>query len=184
MRLFIGIELPAPVAAALAGYQDILRGKSGRGRFKRQENFHLTLKFLGEVPADRLTALNEALAKVAGNYRPFSLCLGKLGRFGGESAPRVIWLDVDGDIKCLRLLQQEIEQAMTAEGFKPENRPWQPHITLAQDAELNGVLPWGKCPLPRTAFTVKEFCLILSEQQGGRRVYTPLYHLPLKASQA
>lgn len=92
MRLFVGIEFPANIIEALVAVQGELRGNCERGRFKRRENFHLTLKFLGEVAAGDAPLLAGPLAAVAAGCGPFRLQLGRLGQFGGGGAVRVVWM--------------------------------------------------------------------------------------------
>ncbi len=98
MRLFIGIEFPEKIVVALAAVQAELRGYSQRGRFKRRENFHLTLKFLGEVPSGGVPLLTPPLAAIAAANGPFAIGLGRLGQFGSGSPIRTVWADVAGDL--------------------------------------------------------------------------------------
>jgi 2'-5' RNA ligase len=181
MRLFVGIEFPAKIIDALAAVQGELRAHCERGRFKRRENFHLTLKFLGEVAAGDLSLLTGPLAKVAAGFDPFRLQLGRLGQFGGGGAIRVAWVDVAGDTEPLKSLQGQVEEVLATLGFQLENRPWRPHITLAQDVVLAAGAPsWAAYKIDRTAFSVAEFAVILSEEIDRRRVYTPIHRFPLK----
>ena len=179
MRLFIGIEFPPTVAAALAKCQNDLRQRAERGRFKRQENFHLTLQFLGEVPADEAERISQTLKGVGGGG-PLTLQLGQLGQFGHGSPIRVVWVDVAGDTERLKTLQEKVQQELANIGFPPERRPWRPHITLAQDVAFTGGTPaWNEFPVDPAPFTVTEFDLILSEEIERRRVYTPIHRFPL-----
>jgi 2''-5'' RNA ligase len=181
MRLFIGIEFPEPVIAALSAAQAQLRADCERGRFKRWENFHLTLKFLGEVPAAGVPRLIPPLAAVAAGIGPFSVGLGRLGRFGAGVPVRTVWADVAGDLERLAALQRRVETALVPCGFPAERRPWRPHITLAQDVVPAAAAPsWSAYRLDRTPFVVNEYALILSEARDRRRVYTPLERFSLK----
>ncbi len=181
MRLFVGIEFPEKIVAALAAVQAELRGHSQRGRFKRRENFHLTLKFLGEVPAADVPLLTPPLAAVAAAAAPFVIGLGRVGQFGSGSPVRTVWADVAGDLERLQSLQGKVEQALVPAGFPAERRPWRPHVTLAQDLVLApGAPPWGVYKADVTRFTVQEYALILSEEIDRRRVYTPIARFPLR----
>jgi 2'-5' RNA ligase len=181
MRLFIGIEFPEKTVAVLAAVQAELRGHSQRGRFKRRENFHLTLKFLGEVPSSDVPLLAPPLAAVAAAEAPFAIRLGRLGQFGAGSPIRTVWADVAGDLGRLQSLQGKVEQALVPAGFPAERRPWRPHVTLAQDVALApGAPPWSAYRVDGTRFTVREYALILSEEIDRRRVYTPIARFPLK----
>ena len=180
MRLFVGIEFPSAVLDKLAGYQAALRKSGASGRFKRRDNFHLTLKFLGEIPAEKIAELTDQLTASTATFRPFSLKLGQLGRFGQGEVTRVLWLDVAGETGQLKSLQANVEKELAQLGFKSDRRPWQPHITLAQDVRLAASLPWGQCPLPQVSFAVTEFALVLSEEIDRKRVYTPIHTFPLR----
>lgn len=174
MRLFVGIEFPENIIAALEQIQGRLRQNSERGRFKRRENFHLTLKFLGEVPAAQADRLAASLAAAAAD-RPFSIALGRLGQFGAGSPIRTVWVDVAGDLGPLADLQRAVEQALVPLGFPAERRPWRPHITLAQDVTLvPGAPSWDAYAVDRAPFAVTEFALILSEERDRKRIYTPI----------
>ncbi len=181
MRLFVGIEFPERIVAALEAVQAELRGHSQRGRFKRRENFHLTLKFLGEVPAADVALLTPPLTAIAAAEAPFALGLGRLGQFGSGSPIRTVWAAVAGDLERLQRLQGKVEQALAPFGFPAEGRPWRPHVTLAQDVALApGAPPWSAYSVDGTPFTVRECALILSEERDRRRVYTPLARFSLK----
>jgi 2'-5' RNA ligase len=179
MRLFVAVEFPAAILAALAALQREIRGKVERGRFKRSENFHLTLKFLGETPSETVDRLVERLSEAAKNQKEFSLRLGEVGIFGPRPPIRVIWQGLAGDTDRLGSLQKAVEVECAAIGFAPEKRPYSPHITLAQD-----VIPLpGKTYLPENGaalpFTVREFALVLSEERDRKRIYTLLHCFPL-----
>ena len=181
MRLFIGIEFPERVIAALAAAQSELRGNSVRGRFKRRENFHLTLKFLGEVPSADVALLTAPLTAVAAAAGPFAIGLGKVGQFGSGSPVRTVWVDAAGDLGRLQDLQGRVEQALVPLGFPAERRPWRPHVTLAQDVvPVPAAPPWSAYQVDDRPFTVTEYALILSEEIDHRRLYTPIARFPLQ----
>lgn len=174
MRLFVAIEFPEEIINSLTAVQQKIRGNVERGRFKRSENFHLTLKFLGETPAAAVDRLGEQLRLAGKGKGEFSLRLGELGVFGARPPIRVIWQGLSGDTDRLDALQQSVETACCKAGFARDKRPYSPHITLAQEVTP---LP-GKSYLPpdppAPEFTVREFALVLSEEKDRKRLYTPL----------
>lgn len=179
MRLFVAIEFPDAVLNALMAVQQSIRANVERGRFKRRDNFHLTLKFLGEAPTEAVDRITEQLMLAAQGQREFNLRLGELGIFGGRPPIRVVWQGLSGDLDQLHNLQQAVEQACFRAGFAKDKRPYSPHITLAQD-----VIPYaGKSYLPGAPpdqqFTVRDFALVLSEERDRKRIYTPLRHFSL-----
>ena len=187
LRLFVAVDLPEDVREALHRLQSDLRQQELSGlRWVRPEGVHLTLKFLGETPAERVPAIEGALATALLGTEPFRLALGATGTFGGRRGPRVVWLDITGDVQRLQGLQAAVERAMVGVGFAPEERQYSPHLTLARVPQpprpgtaervsraLEAVEP------PRVEFEVREIVLIRSRLQPGGAVYERLAGFPL-----
>ncbi|MCH7836410.1 MAG: RNA 2',3'-cyclic phosphodiesterase [Chloroflexi bacterium] len=187
LRLFVAVDLPEDVREALHRLQSDLRQQELSGlRWVRPEGVHLTLKFLGETPAERVPAIEGALATALLGTEPFRLALGEPGTFGGRRGPRVVWLDITGDVQRLRGLQAAVERAMVGVGFAPEERQYSPHLTLARVPQpprpgtaervsraLEAVEP------PRVEFEVREIVLIRSRLQPGGAEYERLAGFPL-----
>lgn len=134
LRLFIAVELPADVRAALARLQERLKALD-RDRIVRWtsiEGVHLTLKFLGETPADRLDALEAGLRGAAARSGAFALRMEGVGCFPNTRRPRVVWAGVRGDLATLSALQERVERAIAPLGFPRENRAFSPHLTLGR----------------------------------------------------
>jgi 2'-5' RNA ligase len=96
------------------------------------ENYHFTLKFLGEVTEDRLPSLNESGVLVASQVSTFSISLSRFGGFPSLSSPRVIFYDLETGKGELRSLAGMLEREMEHLGFKIEQRPFRAHLTLAR----------------------------------------------------
>ncbi len=187
-RLFVAIELPEQVRAALAELQARLRRHGLDGlRWVRPEGIHLTLKFLGETPKDRVPEIAAALDAAGKGIAPHELALGALGTFGSRNSPRVVWVDLNGDIEVLLRLQRQVDRALEAIGFPRETRPFSPHLTLARiPPEISGKVagPLKETPrvkVPPAAIHVRELSLILSKLGAGGAVYTRLEAVPLRA---
>jgi len=188
LRLFVAVDLPGQVREALARLQGGLRSHDLSDlRWVRPQGIHLTLKFLGETPAGRVAAITEALAGAIRGRRRSRLALGALGTFGGRRRPRVLWLDITGDIEHMRELQAAVEEALVEVGFPPEERDFSPHLTLARVPQpgrpgtaeriaqaLESVVP------PRSEFDVREVVLMRSTLQPGGAVYERLAAFPLE----
>ena len=133
LRLFVACELPDEDREALAAVQHLLQEQGAEGlRWARPEGIHLTLKFLGQVPARRLEAIERALTRAL--REPFSLSvrLARLGSFGGSTGLRVVWLGLEGEIEALSGLAARVEAALEPLGFPRERRPFAAHLTLAR----------------------------------------------------
>jgi 2'-5' RNA ligase len=99
------------------------------------QGIHLTLKFLGNVPAKRVTEITEAMKKGTQAVSPFQLEISGLGAFPSLKQAWVFWVGVSGELDKLSALQQNIDSALAALGFAKEERPFVAHLTLARIRE-------------------------------------------------
>lgn len=96
-----------------------------------QDVTHLTLRFLGKTPEEKIPAIIEAMQVVANKHHPMELSLDKLGLFGSRYAPSVIWLGFN-DFAVYKALFSDIETKLLDLGFDPNYGNFVPHITLAR----------------------------------------------------
>jgi 2'-5' RNA ligase len=180
LRLFVALELPQALREELERLGVRLRKSiAGPLQWVRTEGVHLTLKFLGNVSAGRLAEISQPLAQAAAGSGPLHLCARGLGAFPNLERPRVIWLAVEGDLKPLALLHQEIETSLVPLGFPPEDRPFRPHLTLARVKKtgiLKGLTPTLNDYRSYEAgrFTANNLSLIKSDLKPQGAVYTTL----------
>ncbi len=123
-RLFTGLEIPGAIAERLAG----LSGRLVGARWIDPENYHVTLRFLGDV--DDVVARDFAAELFSIRARAFDLTIDGLGSFGGRS-PRSVWANVVAN-DALLALHRAHERAARAVGRAPEARKFKPHVTLAR----------------------------------------------------
>jgi 2'-5' RNA ligase len=176
MRLFTGIDLPPAVVASLVRLLDQLRPKA-RLRWSPPENLHITTKFIGEWPEERLDELNSALAGLP-SRPPLHIAIRKLGFFPNPHSPRVFWAGIDGG-PALADLAAETDRALSALGIPREERAFSPHLTLARIKEPVPMQPLREAiaALPSVefgGFPVDRFYLYRSRMQAGGSVYTKL----------
>ena len=132
VRTFIAILIPDKTRRALAECIQQLSGLAPQGvRWVDPEGIHLTLRFLGDIPVERVEHVLAAQGVAAGSGEPFSLQLSGLGMFPNSERPRV-WAGVSGDMGALRLLQEEVEAQLERVGFPRDRRPFAPHLTLGR----------------------------------------------------
>jgi 2'-5' RNA ligase len=129
-RLFTGLEIPQSVVRELTLLCSGLNG----ARWIPKENYHVTLRFIGDI--DPPTAEDAAAAFAKIRARPFFARINGLGSFGGRK-PRALWAAVEGG-PDLGALYKANESAARAAGLPPETRKFIPHVTLAR---LNGQSP-------------------------------------------
>ena len=123
-RLFVALELPADISFSLSG----LRGGLSGARWIDDENFHITLRFIGDVDG-------RVAGEVAGQLRQIrrpglTLALSGVGIFGGRK-PHAVWAGVE-PTAALRELHGDLERRMQRIGLEPERRKFSPHVTLAR----------------------------------------------------
>ena len=189
LRLFVACELSQEVKEALARLQAELRPRHlERLRWVRLEGIHLTLKFLGETPADKVPAIERALAEAATGVGPFALSLGELGTFPDprRGRPRVIWVGLSGELQPLAELQKRLETSLAGLGFAPEERPFSPHLTLARvpPEQVASLAPRiqeaiAAVRVSKVAQRVTEVSLMRSILQAGGAVYQKVAAWPL-----
>ena len=126
-RLFIAVDFPAAVNRRLKALCSGLAG----ARWLPPEQFHLTLRFSGDVDSGGFADIADGLSSVA--CPPFSLGLGGVGLFPPRGQPRVLWAGVElGSGDGLSLLHGRIDGRLRSLGIAPEGRKFAPHVTLAR----------------------------------------------------
>lgn len=174
-RLFTALTLPDAVSDLLL---DTMEGIP-QARWQDAEQLHLTLTFLGEVPASGVDDLVLALSRV--EVRPFALALGGVGHFEHKRRVKALWAGV-APSEPLLALQARVAQACALAGFAPEARKFIPHVTLAR---LSGAAPqvpaWlaAHALLATPAFTVSGFTLFASTLSPVGSHYAPVEQFPL-----
>ncbi len=188
IRSFIAIELPGEVKSSLAGIQSRLKsGSRAPAKWVDPAIMHLTLKFLGYVKGDDVGSIIKALEEACRGVSPFHLEMSGLGVFPNPRSVRVVWAGLTGDIEKLGLLQKRIDAALAPLGFKAEERPFTPHLTLArvredarpEERQKLGELVDGTVA-PDLSFHVDAVHLMKSQLMRTGPVYTRLASVVLK----
>ncbi len=191
-RLFVAIELPQDILQVLEGIQAQTRENLGEAarlmRWSRPEGIHITLQFLGDVPASRIPELTQALQQACAGTGPFTLEVGGLGAFPNVRRPRVVWVGLGGDTAATVGLAAAVQGELSKLGFKPD-KPFSPHMTIGRVREGNGigqlaplsrVLSLTSIVLPEQAsFEVSGVSLMQSFMQSGGSVYKQVAHVSL-----
>jgi 2'-5' RNA ligase len=134
VRTFIAIELDETIKAALTDLQEELKAEvpPRSVRWVKPGGIHLTLKFLGNVPVNRIEEIERALSQACAGFPAFSFSVGGLGCFPNPRRPRVVWVGVREESGALTRLQKAIEDGMEKLGFPPEGRRFHAHLTLGR----------------------------------------------------
>jgi len=129
MRLFTGIDLPPDIRERLDVLISHLRTHA-QIKWSPTYNLHITTKFIGEWPAERMAELNAALHAVP-TPAAISIKVADLGWYPNPKQPRIFWAGVHAT-PSLAELAHAADKALSALGIQPESRPYSPHLTLAR----------------------------------------------------
>jgi RNA 2',3'-cyclic 3'-phosphodiesterase len=181
MRLFTGLDLPAALVRELERLLDRLR-PAARIHWSAPANLHITTRFIGEWPDQRLGEVQAALAGLP-PFPALRLALRRVGFFPNANNPRVFWCGVEAPPE-LGALAAATEGALERLGMAREDRPFSPHLTLARIKERIPMQPLRDAiaALPSLdfgEFTADRFFLYRSQLRPGGSVYTKLAEFPL-----
>jgi RNA 2',3'-cyclic 3'-phosphodiesterase len=193
IRTFIAVELEPATREALGDLQTQLKAHRA-GRFVRwvaPDGIHLTLKFLGGVDPDRISALTRAVAEACSEPR-FSLTLAGLGAFPNTRRPNVVWVGVGGDVESAVRLAEQVDRACVSLGWPPEARPFAPHLTLGRvkrdvrpsDQQLVGEMISSLQVEQLAQVRVERVSIMKSDLAPAGSVYTQMATIELGVPQA
>ena len=187
VRVFVALEVPEPVRAALAELNARLKKTCPSARWARLEGVHITLKFIGEVGPEKLATIREALGDLH-PFAPIRLHFAGLGFFPSPRRPRVFWAGVEGGPQ-LAELASAIEAKLVPLGIHAEERAFRPHLTLARFGSPQGtqalfaaVEALGCAEFGSEVF--QEFHLYRSELKRSGAEYTRLASYLFRREQA
>lgn len=178
-RLFTGFELPAEITQALSA----LRGGLPGARWAQPQDYHITLRFLGDIDGRTARDFEEELADT--RVEPLTISLIGLDAFGGAK-PHSIYAQV-ANSRALSDLQEEHERAARRVGLPPEKRKFTPHVTLAR-LRQSSVLDVAdflsmRGGFPSLKFTPERFVVFSAREQTGGGPYVVEAAYPMFAEQ-
>ena len=173
-RLFTGLEIPSDLAAELA----LMRGGLTGARWIDVADYHLTLRFIGDIDPETADAIDEVMAGI--RRKPFTVTLEGLGYFGGDK-PRAIVAKAQTSPGLVEL-QAEQERLLRRIGIPPEPRRYLPHVTLARmrNASQTAVAHYlGTRGFLTRRFEVEGFLLYSARDSVGGGPYVVEAEYPL-----
>ena len=163
MRLFVSVKLTPEMKKCVKAHQMELKKGSLHGRYPGEENFHITLAFIGEY--SDLPKVKSALEKVV--FEPFNATAGGIGHFGS-----VYYVTVESESHALDALAEKVKHELERVGVPFDRKKFKVHITIGRDVECDAVPP----SISETAsMKVEEFSLMRSDFIGGKRIYKSLF---------
>ncbi|MCX7991736.1 MAG: RNA 2',3'-cyclic phosphodiesterase [Proteobacteria bacterium] len=186
LRLFVAIDIDREGIDKIIPLQKHLAEVLKDVRWTKEDTWHITIKFLGEVKASLLDKIAHCLNEIKNNFSAFTLELDKLDFFPDARIPRVIFLGLK---ECLELkkLAGEIENKLAEIGFPKEKREFHGHLTLGRIKDTKKFLQSNpkyrdmQVPSIQYSFDVKEFHLYKSELKKDGPSYTRLFSFNLKS---
>jgi len=188
LRLFIAIQIPEHIKVELAAAQaEVRRLLPERGvTWTKPEQFHLTLKFLGHVEAQRVADLTRQLKGACRGYAPLHLAAERVGAFPDVRFPRVIWVGLKDDSGKLEQLQAAIAATSRDYTREPSADNFSGHATLGRAKRLNrretqALVDWLalKAESSFGNWTATEVELMCSELSSAGAMHTCLERFPL-----
>jgi len=202
-RTFIAIEIPLDIRRRIKEHIDQLRAvfPDVRASWTREDNLHLTLRFLGNIPVARIPPLSNAVAAAAHEIKPFDLAICDCGTFPPHGRPKVLWIgcadvpsashSLDAESAgfqpasslsplplALSSLHTALEDRCAAAGFEREPRSFHPHLTIARRRESKGSRALAEhhkqLGFNRQTFTVSELVVFRSELSSKGSKHTAL----------
>lgn len=187
VRSFIAIEIPEEIKKELSSIQNELKKSSGKVSsvsWARIETTHLTLKFLGDVPEEKIKATEEALRLSARGIKAFTISVAGTGCFPNLENPRVLFAGTQESAE-LKNLHAAIEGSLCAIGFEKDEKPFRPHLTIAriknpfEGKKLSKAIKELKTDI-KADFIADSVILFKSELNSKGAAHTPLAKIILE----
>lgn len=188
-KLFFALNATDPLATSfLPTYKKLRINADKRDltiKWVPADNYHITISFLGNRPAEQLPALEECLKGVCESFSPFDLKVEDIGAFASEHDARVLWLGIQNK-KILNSLKNDLEYKLAANDLlqvQSDEKDYVPHLTFARLKNPKSVKDMIS-PFKRKSFGkihVNEVILYESKMQGLFPVYIPLFRCKLTA---
>jgi 2'-5' RNA ligase len=195
IRAFLAIDVSDVLRRRVAELQDALRqaltaGEAGPARISwtRPGSLHLTIKFLGDTDEQLVEPLHDAIARAVGGHRAMSIPLERVGAFPRAREPRVLWIgpsewwEQSDDARRLEDLHRAIDGACASLGFPPDDRPFDPHLTLAriksgerQVGRALSRLGTMERPISLGSLDLQTVGFVKSDLSSGSAVHTTLW---------
>jgi 2'-5' RNA ligase len=148
LRTFIAVDFPIEIKEKIIEITAYFQSKLPPAQIKwvEPDHMHLTLKFMGETPHDKLVQIKQSIHQVISIFPSFEIEIKALGMYPNNQRPRVIWLGINAE-NHLILLHNQLDQALKGEGIKSDRRPFSPHLTIGRvrrNADQESIIQIGK----------------------------------------
>ncbi len=132
MRTFVAIEVSQEIKDILGRIESHLKYSGADVKWVKPDNIHLTLKFLGEISAEKTEEIKLRIDSVTASFKSFDLGIKDIGAFPEIDSPRVIWAGLDKGAADTAALAGHIDESLSRIGFAKDRRPFSPHLTIGR----------------------------------------------------
>ena len=132
IRSFLAFELPYEIKNIVLDVSKDARKSLLNVKWVKVDNIHLTVVFMGNIRGEDITHIKLAVKKVCMEFGPFEISLKGSGVFPNSRRPRVLWLGLDGEIKRMSFLRDNLQKRLKDFGVEQEKRIFRPHLTLGR----------------------------------------------------
>lgn len=182
MRLFVALEVPEDKRRSVEKAIQMLRLRLPDARWVRREQWHCTLKFLGEVPDDRILEVERIVVEACKKTPPSETRLTEIGSFPSRRRARVIWAGLDDPDHSFEHLAARLEKKFGRAGLRQESRKLHLHMTLARlkvPGDISKTLEEsGPYDFDRTVFEANEAVVFRSRLSPAGATYEALSRTP------
>lgn len=183
IRTFIAIEIPASIQQQIALLQNRLKSVGEGISWVKTNNIHLTLKFLGDVPAKLMQQVIEATENACTDVSTFGLEIKGTGFFPDAKRPRVLWVGCEENSGSMQKIHQNLNLKLSVLGFEKDTRRFSPHLTIGRvkDYRNLGDIPhlMQNTNFSTEKFVVTEVIVMKSQLHPAGSIYTPLAKIKL-----
>lgn len=178
MRVFFAIEFNEEVKERLFFIQQELRKYCNGGNYSYKENFHLTLRFIGDQTPEQIQKLVEALRNTAEGTAGFGLTIDRLGDFN-KGSRKIIWAGIERSSE-LQHLYCKLEGALGEIGYPREQKAYSPHVTLIRETRLeNSTEGFNSIGFGKIQTQVGAISLMESKRVDNRLTYSAISRIDL-----
>jgi 2'-5' RNA ligase len=174
MRVFIAIEFEDRVKRYLKDVQDIVKSTTYNGNFTHYTNFHLTIKYIGEIYNGEYQELVHCIDDICSRISPFSIKIGDIGFFNKKTT-NIVWVGITKNKEKVMKLHKLTDLETNKSGFQPELRKFRPHVTIGKKVVFSNGHYSNGLPLFNEEIQITKLTLFESHRVDGKLTYTPLY---------
>lgn len=189
LRLFVAVEISPEIRSKISRYLNRYVTDMKRVKWVAPDQFHLTLKFLGDVPQTEIHRVVRAVENACARNEPFDLVLEKIGAFPDAEHPRTLWVGVSEGIEESTDLAEAIDEELAQLGYPRESRRFAPHLTIGRvrkgvregESRLDAFLLPSEGPSFFGISPVDSVTIFSSELSRGGPKYEALAEIDLKS---